>query len=162
MLNAGFVFPASVEERLAHGYLDAQDAGVISDRIRALGDDWWNLKGNGGLQATAQEMYRWYLVLNGRAGRLEPAIRTAMTEPQAAWQDDLAEGYGWFFRRNDAGDIVQMSHAGSDGVFFAYYWHRPQERLFLYFVSNGGEDAGVAALRKVRDAVLHHAMDRGQ
>ncbi len=154
--RTGYHFPVEPESGLAHGYRNGEDRGVISDRIAEMGEDWWNLKGNGGIQASSLDMYAWYKALNGRAGVLSPWVREQLTKPHTPWKDGVAEGYGWFFRDDGTDMVRQMSHSGSDGVFFSYYWHRPEEKLFLYFVGNSGEEPSVEALRKILDILRDH------
>ncbi|WP_158272089.1 serine hydrolase domain-containing protein [Marinicauda salina] len=155
LADTGYHFDESDRARLAHGYLDGRDQGVISDRIAALGDTWWNLKGNGGMQASTEDMHRWRRVLQGRGALPDPVVERLRT-PAAPFEDGVAEGYGWFFRDDGTGEARQMSHAGSDGVFFSYYWDRLVDGVFLYFVSSTGEEAGVDALRAAR-GVLREA-----
>lgn len=146
--HTGYSFPRASRKGFARGYLNGKDQGLISDRISALGDDWWNLKGNGGIQASAEDMYRWHLALAGE-GRLDAETRRALRTPQTEWKDGVAEGYGWFFRDDGTGQARQMGHSGSDGVFFAAYWDRLHDGVFLYFVGNGGEGPVKAALSEV-------------
>lgn len=135
-------------DRYARGYVDGKDQGNIRNRIAALDGDWWKLKGNGGMQASAKDMYRWYRALN-EAGTLSPELRRWLTTPHSAWKDGVAEGYGWYFRTDDGSTVHQMSHSGSDGVFFSYYWHRPQDDAFMYFVGSSGEEPVLSTLREV-------------
>jgi len=144
----GYLFPADSESDFARGYLDGRDMGNIAERIYVLGDDWWNLKGNGGMQASTENMYAWYQVLNG-GGELGKTVRAQLATPHSEWVDGVAEGYGWYFRSDEEGRIRQMSHSGSDGVFFSYYWHRFDERVFMYFVGNGGEEPTKDVLRNI-------------
>ena len=144
----GHLFPENPDADFARGYLDDHDMGNIAERIEALEGDWWNLKGNGGMQASAQDMYAWYKVLNG-GGVLSDNVRSELTAPHSPWSDGVAEGYGWYFRSNDGARIRQMSHSGSDGVFFSYYWHRLDRRAFMYFVGNSGEEPTKKVLREV-------------
>ncbi len=132
----------------ARGYLDNNDKGVISERIAQLGQDWWNLKGNGGMQASTEDMYLWYRVLNG-AGSLPPNVITQLSTPHTEWNEGVAEGYGWFFRDDGKGRVRQMSHSGSDGTFFSYYWNRPEDQVFMYFVGNSGEEPVLEELRNI-------------
>jgi CubicO group peptidase (beta-lactamase class C family) len=150
--HTGSTFPRGSQRGFAHGYSNGADQGVVSDRIAALGDDWWNLKGNGGLQASAEDMYRWHLALSGK-GKLDARTLHALRTPHTAWKDGVARGYGWFFRDDGTGEPRQMSHAGSDGVFFAAYWDRLQDGVFVYLVGNGGEAPVKAALSAVLDVV---------
>jgi CubicO group peptidase (beta-lactamase class C family) len=52
--HTGYTFPRAGPKGFAHGYSNGEDRGVISDRISALGRDWWNLEGNGGMQAPSR------------------------------------------------------------------------------------------------------------
>jgi CubicO group peptidase (beta-lactamase class C family) len=122
--------------------------GNIAEQIRALGKHWWNLKGNGGMQASALDMHAWYKVLNGD-GALSQNVRAQLTTPHSPWADGVAEGYGWYCRSDDDGRMRQMSHSGSDGVFFSYYRHRLDRRAFMCFVGNSGEEPAKDVLRKV-------------
>ena len=143
--NTGHLFPETLDANFVRGYLEDQDMGNIASRIEALDRKWWNLKGNGGMQASAQDMYTWYKALNGDS-TLSAFIRAELTVPHSPWVDGVAEGYGWYFRSVDGVRIRQMSHSGSDGVFFSYYWHRPDKRAFMYFVGNSGEEPTKRAL----------------
>lgn len=151
-------FVSRDDGRFAHGYLDGEDQGNIRDRIAALGGDWWNLRGNGGMQASARDMYRWYRAVN-EAGSLSPEMRHWLTTPHSRWKDGVAEGFGWYFRTDDGSTIHQMSHSGSDGVFFSYFWHRPQDRVFMYFVGNSGEEPVLTTLRQVLQLLRAYLSD---
>lgn len=145
---AGHLFSENLDADFARGYLDGKDTGNIAERIEALEGNWWNLKGNGGMQASTEDMHAWYLVLNGR-GVLSDEVRAELKVPHSPWSDGVAAGYGWYFRSNAGGRIRQMSHSGSDGVFFSYYWHRIDKRAFMYFVGNSGEEPTKKALREI-------------
>jgi hypothetical protein len=126
--------------------------------------DYWNLKGNGGMQLSTRAMYRWHLALTCRAG-LDPALRELILRPVVDAAGDLEEnrgtrvsqGFGWAFRTTPNGTPFKIAHGGSDGVFLAQYLWRPYDRVFLYVVSNIGEDASrptiVALRRLVGDAI---------
>lgn len=144
----GHLFPEDLDADFARGYLEDEDMGNIAEQIAALEGNWWSLKGNGGMQASTQDMYAWYQVLNG-AGVLSDNVRAELTVPHLPWSDGVAEGYGWYFRSDDDARIRQMSHSGSDGVFFSYYWHQPDEQAFMYFVGNSGEEPTLKVLREV-------------
>jgi len=146
--ETGHLFPENLDANFARGYLEDQDMGNVANRIEELDRNWWNLKGNGGMQASTQDMYAWYKSLNGD-GALSAFIRAELTTPHSSWVDGVAEGYGWYFRSVDGVRVRQMSHSGSDGVFFSYYWHRPDNRAFMYFVGNSGEEPTKKTLREI-------------
>lgn len=154
--DTGYFF--TKDKSLAKGYLEGRDMGNIENRITKMGDNWWNLKGNGGMQASTLDMYAWYKVLDG-GGELPETVRTTLTSPQTPWNEGIAEGYGWYFRDDGTGRVRQMSHSGSDGVFFSYYWHRPEDGVFMYFVGNSGEEPAKAVLRQVLSLLRSEFVD---
>jgi len=146
--ETGHFFPENSDAVFARGYRENIDMGNIAENIEALESSWWNLKGNGGMQSSTNDMYAWYQVINGE-GALSDYIRSELTIPHLPWSDGVSEGYGWYFRSDDDMNIQQMSHSGSDGVFFSYYWHRIDEGAFMYFVGNSGEEPTLKVLREI-------------
>lgn len=160
LASTDHLFSGDPDHEFARGYLEGRDVGNIAERIRTLGDDWWNLKGNGGMQASTLDMYAWYKVLNGD-GTLADSIRSELTVPHSPWVDGVAEGYGWYFRSDDSGRARQMSHSGSDGVFFSYYWHRLDKHAFMYFVGNSGEEPTKNTLRRILGLLTSYLQESG-
>ena len=153
MSRTGYRFPGVPREQFALGYVDGANRGVITDSLAPLGDDYWNLKGNGGMQASAADMYRWYRGLRDGVV-VSPAMRAAMFTPHVKIRDLVAEGYGWVVRTDSIGALQQVSHSGSDGVFLSTVLWSPQRRLFIYVVSNCGENAlAKSVMREVVTAV---------
>lgn len=142
--DSGYLFDEGNDQDFAQGYLENEPQGVISDHISDMDGQWWNLKGNGGMQASVDDMYAWYEALNNSSA-LPEAVRTQLASPQTEWSDGVAIGFGWFFRDEGTGRVQRINHAGSDGVFYATYWHRPEDGVFLFLVGNSGETPSRAA-----------------
>ncbi len=144
MTRTGTFFDESLRDAMAHGTTDAGAQPPISDRIQAIAPDYWNLKGNGGLQSTVEDMAKWYHEL-AHGPVVGPAMRRLLLTPHV-WrgtpQPDVAYGYGWFIRTGADGTLEQVSHTGSDGVCYAAFVWRPLDRIFTYIVTNSGEKAG--------------------
>ena len=53
--------PAGAQnDSIAHGYQNGRDWGTIPQHIAAAGDGpYWNLKANGGLEASLNDMFLW-------------------------------------------------------------------------------------------------------
>ena len=148
MKDTGWTFPGRSTASFAVGYLEDKPQGVISDRISALGGADWHLKGNGGMQASAADMLRFYRGLMSQP----EAVRTIMLAPHADGEThDVKEGYGLFFRLDASGNVYRAGHGGSDGVFFSYLAIYPKHDAFFYFVGNNGEAAVKAELQRVLD-----------
>jgi CubicO group peptidase (beta-lactamase class C family) len=150
MNSTGYTFPSTVHHRLAVGYSSAGVIPPISDRLQRLGGDYWNLKGNGGIQASADDMHLWFRTLT-TGPVITSEIKKALITPYVSRDEEVKYGYGWFIRTNAAGQVEQVSHSGSDGVFLAAFVWRPLDRAFYYFVTNNrdqeGADAASAILR---------------
>lgn len=154
MAHTGYAFPGVSRAQFASGYLDGKVQGPIDQRIAALHGDDWNLKGNGGMQSTLDDMDRWYHALSDANGLPEAMRKTALA-PRFRRVDmpDLMEGYGWAIRVYPDGSVAQISHSGSDGVFFSYFCWRPKDRTFWYLVGNAGEKPTVALVKTVLKTV---------
>lgn len=150
MKDTGWTFPGRSNALFAHGYQSDVDQGVISDRIAALNGADWHLKGNGGMQASAADMHRFFRGIMGQP----QAVRDILLKPHADGDDlKVKEGYGLFFRSNSEGVLYRVGHGGSDGVFFAYFAWYPAHDAFIYFVGNNGEAPVRDELRGVLKAL---------
>ncbi|MBP6013749.1 MAG: beta-lactamase family protein [Alphaproteobacteria bacterium] len=148
MRDTGYLFPGLPAGRFAKGSLKGSDQGVISDRIAALDGEYWNLKGNGGIQATSNDMIVWGRALFG-AQPDSPAIAGKLSDRRnwaTADQAKVYYGYGVHIALRADGSVERISHTGSDGVFFSLFRWYPEEKILLYFVGNSGEDDVRAAL----------------
>lgn len=150
--------------RLAAGYDAEGRHEPISVALAPMQGDYWNLKGNGGMQLSVRAMHRWHLALTCRAP-LDASLRERIVRPVVPAAGNLQEGngtlvsygYGWAFRTTPNGTPFKLTHGGSDGIFLAQYLWRPYEGVFLYVVGSNGEDAvrptTVALRRLIGDAV---------
>ncbi len=115
--RTGFLLPAFAAADLAHGYLaGGADAGTMLAKSHAPDGPWWNLRGNGGMLSTVDDMHAFYRALfesdsllprTGRESRFNPA------EP--------------------------VGLAGSDGVNFFLYERDPQSHTEILIASTNVE-----------------------
>lgn len=148
MERTGYRFPAVPDTAFAMGYGRAGPQQPISERIAALGEAWWNLKGNGGMQASAEDMHRWGVALR-RGPVITGEMRALAHGRHETMEPGVFAAYGWFVRTDEAGQVFRISHTGSDGVFFSAALWYPASDTFVYFVGNGGEEPTLAVLRAV-------------
>lgn len=152
--RTGYFFNSKLLDRLAFGYAGSRPQPPISDRLVSLKPAFWNLKGNGGMQASGDDMYSWFRAL-AQGPVIGSSMRRTLMAPHARRDDEVAYGYGWFVRSRPGGEVEQVSHTGGDGVFFAAFVWRPKDRIFFYLVSNNGNDTGAgiasAVLKTLRD-----------
>jgi CubicO group peptidase (beta-lactamase class C family) len=155
MTRTAYFYPELPRRDFAVGYIEDEPTGVISDQLAPLAPDFWNLKGNGGMQSTVEDMYRWYRVLRGvdpdHPDVLGPEVRRQLLTPHYSRKDEEgAVGYGWRFEPDENGAPAVMTHGGSDGVFLAYFIWRPLDGTFFYIVGNNGTDAIIPVLKRAR------------
>ena len=159
MRDTAYLFADATAKTHASGYLNGVNQGVISDRIAALHGDYWNLKGNGGIQASSNDMMAWGKALFGADPAL-PVMANKLSD-RKTWA--LADGantyysYGLFIVLRSDGSVQRFSHSGSDGVFFSLFRWYPDERIQIYFVGNSGEDDVRKALLAAIGAVKKEA-----
>ncbi len=150
MTSTGWEFERPPAAGFASGYLADKPQQVISSQIATLHGQSWNLKGNGGLQASATDMIRYAHGLMAAPA----VVRDLMLRPHVAGDEPgVMSGYGLFFRTDAAGETWRIGHSGSDGVFFSYLGIYPKQHAVFYFVSSTGEVQGRAELVFVLHAV---------
>jgi len=150
MRDTGWTFPGRSNANFAVGYLENKPQGVISDNIAALHGADWNLKGNGGIQASASDMLRLFHGMMAQPAAVRAIELVSHADGDAP---EVKEGYGLFFRLDDTGKPYRVGHGGSDGTFFSYFAWYPQQDAFVYFVGNNGEGPVKNELKDVLKAV---------
>jgi CubicO group peptidase (beta-lactamase class C family) len=141
MHDTGYLFPTAKPDRFATGYLKGTAQGVISQRISALAPNYWNLKGNGGMQTTIGDMYRWFQY-EQTAGVFSEAFHARLLRDMISTGEgdgNIYYAYGWNVVTRPDGSIQRISHTGSDGTFFSLFRWYPREKTFIYFVGSTGE-----------------------
>jgi len=139
MKRTGYRLANVPRDSLANGYFNGKSIGNVLDSLARLGRDYWNLYGNGGMQSSPDDMFRWFRALrNGKV--LTAPSRAALWAPQAIRGNGAEYGYGWSIRRDSTGTVEQVSHSGSDGVFVSTITWIPQGDVFVFTVSNFGQE----------------------
>lgn len=147
--DTGYFFPRRDASAFAYGKQRGrrQQANIANELVDLEGEH-WNLMGNGGMQSTLEDMRAWKSAILSES-YLYPAVRDIVLTPHIMEAPALFVGYGWYVRTNEAEEIRQYSHSGSDGVFFSYLLVRPLENLSFYFVGSSGEDELLPVLRAI-------------
>jgi CubicO group peptidase (beta-lactamase class C family) len=155
MLRTGYQFAPTLRDSIASPVMDGRMGAPISDRIAAMGRDYWNLKGNGGMQASTDDMYTWFRSLRARREAGDSLAR-ALFAPRVRRDSTVWYGYGFFIRTGADGELEQASHTGSDGTFFSAIVWRPRDATFYYLVTSSGERTGAAlaggVLKRLRES----------
>ncbi|MFK7768099.1 MAG: serine hydrolase [Mariniblastus sp.] len=137
MEQTGYLRPKWNEAELAHGYrVNFMPMGTLIERFKNDGKISWNLKGNGGIHSTNQDMYKWYKALKNNT-ILSPAQTKTLTTPYIAEQEsgDSHYAYGWAIFKSRR-DTKIVSHNGGNGVFFHDFLWLTEENTVIILSTN--------------------------
>jgi len=137
MKQTGYLLPQWREECFAQGYQqNVVERGTTIERYREDGKVSWHLKGNGGINSTQTDMFKWYLAI--KSGQILPQqLAELWTTPFVAEQASATShyAYGWAIFKSKR-DTKIVSHNGSNGVFFHDFLWLPEEDVVVIFSSN--------------------------
>jgi CubicO group peptidase (beta-lactamase class C family) len=111
--QTGFLLPQFDPARLAHGYRNDKDQGTMLSKPHAADGPYWNLRGNGGMLSTLDDMHAFYKALFETSTLLRPGARMGRFNPDEP-----------------------VALAGSDLVHFFLYERLPRRRIELIVASN--------------------------
>jgi CubicO group peptidase (beta-lactamase class C family) len=136
--HLGYHYPAGQNVVIARGYQDGRDWGTHQEHFKASGGGpYWNLKGNGGLQASLDEMALWANAFT-RKTILPDSLIEKMFTPYIAEEGTEGRysfGYGCVITKSRRNTRV-IENGGSNGVYFARLLRLPEEGLVFYMVTN--------------------------
>jgi CubicO group peptidase (beta-lactamase class C family) len=127
--NTGFLLPNFDPKRLAHGYRNDEDQGTMMSKPHATDGPYWNLRGNGGMLSTLDDMHTFYKALFETSTLLKPGSKMGRFNPDEP-----------------------VGLAGSDLVNFFVYERLPGRHLEIILASNNaafGERLAHAAIAQV-------------
>ncbi|MGH9421688.1 MAG: serine hydrolase domain-containing protein, partial [Thermoanaerobaculia bacterium] len=120
MTRTGYRSPGWKQTELAVGYQNDKPWGTPLDHAWLADGPSWNLRANGGMLSTAQDLYKWIEALNG--GKL-----FTVAEKKAFFELNV--------HRNKRGART-MGVAGSNDIFDASYLWYVDERRVLVMLTN--------------------------
>lgn len=123
---------------IAHGYRNGKDWGTHPQHYKeAGGGPYWNLKGNGGLEASLEDMARWANAFTNKTILPSPLITLmhGLHMKEEGTDGKYFFGYGCnisLSRRN----TTLIDNGGSNGIYFARLIRLPKEKLVMYVITN--------------------------
>ncbi len=105
----------------------------------------WNLRGNGGMLASAETLYAWVVALSG--GDVLDAGHTAMLfQPHVVRDAERARSYGYGWNVDISGGTVRINHSGGNMVFVAFAEWWPPQDCFFVITSNAYDESEIGQL----------------
>jgi CubicO group peptidase (beta-lactamase class C family) len=143
MTRTGYKLPGWKPGELARGWRGDEEWGTTIERPWAPdGQPWWNLRGNGGIHATARDMWRWHQALLGTAILSEEAKRKLYGRHIAEEMPESWYGYGWSIATTPRKTTL-ITHNGGNGIFAADFRRYVDEKIVWFIASN---EAGMPAI----------------
>ncbi len=134
----GYRYPAANDDTVAIGYQNGKVWGTHQQRFQqAGGGPFWNLKGNGGLEVSLDEMFVWansftnYTVLNDSS--VKKMFNPHIIEDGYDGMSSL--GYGCNISKSRR-NTKMIDNGGSNGIYFARLIRLPEEGVVFYMVTN--------------------------
>ncbi len=154
MQKTGYRIPQWAPHELAVGYRGDQRWGTPLDHEWAADGPWWNLRANGGILSTMDDLYRWHQALDSDVV-LSTESRARMFAPHVAEDEEGSShyGYGWAIFTTPRGTRL-IAHNGGNGYFFADLLRYVDERVVIIMATNAENHAVIAVRQRVIDAVF--------
>ena len=143
MQHTGLRLPVCDRQRLAHGYSLDGPWGTPLDHPWQADGPYWNLRGNGGVLSTVEDLYAWHLVLAVDGVLSAPARRKLITPYiHEGRKTPSVYAYGW--STGPAPDGTRMvSHTGGNYVFETDFRRYLDDQLVLVASSNRADYSAV-------------------
>jgi CubicO group peptidase (beta-lactamase class C family) len=158
MENTGYVLADWPDEAIALGYRDDVLFGRTIDQGWMADGPGWNLRANGGLQSTLDDMHRWLQLLRG-GGPLDAGQIERWTTAKVELRGGAGYAYGWQVEESDYGRVI--AHNGGNPALSSDFVWLPEQNFFFYITSNTsfqGIDSIVRGAR-LRQQLLRAAFD---
>lgn len=136
--HIGYQYPPQKDQQIAIGYRNGTPWGTHQDHFNAAGGGpYWNLKGNGGLEASMDELSIWLKAIkNNRV--LTSELTELMFRGQAVEDGTngfYSFGYGCNISKSRRGTKV-VDNGGSNGIYFARIVQFPEEGIIIAMATN--------------------------
>ena len=136
--HIGYQYPTQAGQQIAIGYQNGKVWGTHQDHYKSAGGGpYWNLKGNGGLEASMDELSMWLQALNNNKvlskNTMELMYKGHVLEDGT--NGFYSFGYGCNISKSGRGTKV-IDNGGSNGVYFARIVQFPEEGVTIAMATN--------------------------
>jgi CubicO group peptidase (beta-lactamase class C family) len=159
MTQTGYRLVKWSPDRLARGYEKdlfgkTRDTGTALDHRWADDGPYWNLRANGGILSTVDDMYKWHLALLDNK-ILSDEAKAKLFKPHALEEEGgkAYYCYGWV-RVKTSRDTTLITHNGGNGIFFADFRRYVDDDIVIIFMSNCAETFTSKSERGIRTVLF--------
>jgi CubicO group peptidase (beta-lactamase class C family) len=135
MEQTGYLMPKWNTELLANGYTkNIGDFGSSITRYQEDDNVSWHLKGNGGINSTQEDMYKWYKALSSYT-ILNKSLFEKYTTSYIDVSNSVGYAYGWGITKSDR-KTKRITHNGHNGAFSHSIIWLPIEDVIILYATN--------------------------
>lgn len=134
----GYHFPQSKSDTIAKGYKNTVLWGTHQKRFEdAGGGPYWNLKANGGLEASLNDIFLWINSFTNKTILSDSSINKMFYPHIVEDQTDGQYYFGYGCNiSNSRRNTRMIDNGGSNGIYFARLIRLPEEEVIFYMVTN--------------------------
>lgn len=156
MLDTGYLLADWSDNTVAHGYIgDGKDWGSVNEKPWAEDGPYWNLRANGGIMSTTEDMYQWYKALwNDTVLTAESREQLFTPHVPENKEETWFYGYGWAMTTTER-DTRFISHNGGNGIFFADFRMYPDDGILIIYTCNNVDNLGEEMERYIRKQAIN-------
>lgn len=137
MLKTGYSDPNFSNDEVAIGYRrNGKSWGKPNSKNWNEDEPFWNLKANGGVLSTVEDMYKWHKALLENKVLSKEAMQKYFTpyvkEGEGA---SSSYAYGWAIYQTSRKTVL-AAHNGGNGIFFADFWRYLDDGLVIMVMNN--------------------------
>lgn len=150
--DTGYIIPDWSDRVFAKGYSksNAIDVDVIRFTWQAEDGPYWNLRGNGGLLTTTNDLLKWHDALAGESVLTASSIDALQGRHVKTNKSGQDYGYGWFTMDTPVGTL--HLHNGSNGHHYASMRRFDDEDLVIVMLANEVNDASICLTTNLAQA----------
>jgi CubicO group peptidase (beta-lactamase class C family) len=138
MLQTGYLLPKWDTKQMAHGYnRNIMETESTITYYQEAGEINWHLKGNGGINATQNDLLLWYKALKTNMILTSESFEKLITAyPYTSSSNSTSSyGYGWGVKKLE-NNSKRITHNGSNGTFaHTIIWY-PKEEIYIVYATN--------------------------
>ena len=126
------------QDNMAHGYQSEKDWGTHQQRYEtAGGGPYWNLKANGGLEVSLDDMVRWVNAFTNKTILPDSLIQKMFSAQvlEEGYDGQSHFGYGCNISKSRRGTKM-IDNGGSNGIYHARLIRLPEENVVFYLITN--------------------------
>lgn len=155
MMKTGYRLDRYGPDEIAHGYRGDRDWGTVEEKYWTDIGPSWHLVGNGGIQSTLKDMFRFHLALEENALLSDDAKEEMFTPWVDEGGGDSHYGFGWVVQETERGTALYW-HNGGNPYFSNDFRRYVDEDIAYYITSNNGAQPAAEVTHAIADMVFGH------